>query len=470
VDGSAVAAFPDAVARRYTALGIAFENDRIVVAMADPANVVALDDIRSITGRDVKPVVGTRADILAAINRYHRADSDLDDLSSTLDAASEGDDLSKVREIVDDAPIVKFVNLLITQAVQDRASDIHIEPAERDLRVRFRIDGVLHEVMRSPKSITSGVTSRLKIMADINIAERRVPQDGRLSVTVGGKKIDLRVATLPTVWGEKVVMRILDNSTAMLTLADLGFSNAAYERGDRPGALGFLHVDGHVRVYTGSKQVPKAHITRMRIAGPATEETWVADADGDPVMVLTAAPSRSLAAELRRLLPDLRAVLGQRRCTVVFDRGGYSPAVFAEITAAGFDLLTYYKGTWARSPQTAFTRAVFTDPDGQVHGYELAERSITLPAPAADPVTLRLIVRRSPDGHQTPILTSRTDLSAAQIAWRMSRRWRQANTPASTSRSTPSTPTPTPPTTPTGPSPTPPRPKPSPRSAPPAPT
>jgi len=176
------------------------------------------------------PWWGTRADILAAINRYHRADSDLDDLSSTLDAASEGDDLSKVREIVDDAPIVKFVNLLITQAVQDRASDIHIEPAERDLRVRFRIDGVLHEVMRSPKSITSGVTSRLKIMADINIAERRVPQDGRLSVTVGGKKIDLRVATLPTVWGEKVVMRILDNSTAMLTLADLGFSNAAYER------------------------------------------------------------------------------------------------------------------------------------------------------------------------------------------------------------------------------------------------
>jgi type IV pilus assembly protein PilB len=147
-----------------------------------------------------------------------------------MDAASEDEDLSKVREVVDDAPIVKFVNLLITQAVQDRASDIHIEPAERDLRVRFRIDGVLHEVMRSPKSITSGVTSRLKIMADINIAERRVPQDGRLSVNVGGKKIDLRVATLPTVWGEKVVMRILDNSTAMLTLADLGFSEAAYER------------------------------------------------------------------------------------------------------------------------------------------------------------------------------------------------------------------------------------------------
>jgi type IV pilus assembly protein PilB len=116
------------------------------------------------------------------------------------------------------------VNLLITQAIQDRASDIHLEPTEHDLRVRYRIDGVLHEVMRSPRAIQSGVISRLKIMADINIAERRIPQDGRLSVTAHGKKVDLRVATLPTVWGEKVVMRILDNSTARMDLEDLGFS------------------------------------------------------------------------------------------------------------------------------------------------------------------------------------------------------------------------------------------------------
>jgi type IV pilus assembly protein PilB len=114
--------------------------------------------------------------------------------------------------------------------VQDRASDIHIEPAERELRVRYRIDGVLHEVMHSPKTIASGVVSRLKIMADMNIAERRKPQDGRLSVSVNGKKIDLRVASLPTVWGEKIVMRILDNSTASLNLSDLGFLDASYER------------------------------------------------------------------------------------------------------------------------------------------------------------------------------------------------------------------------------------------------
>jgi type IV pilus assembly protein PilB len=231
VDGSAVSRVPNAVCRRYTVLPIGYEDGKLLVAMADPANVFAIDDIRSLTGMDVKPAVATRADVLAAINRYHRADSELDDLTMTLtDAGDLDEDLSHVSEVIEDAPVVKFVNLLITQAIQDRASDIHIEPTERDLRVRFRIDGVLHEVMRSPKNIQSGVTSRLKIMADINIAERRVPQDGRLSVNTNGKKVDLRVATLPTVWGEKVVMRILDNSTAMLNLSDLGFSESNYQR------------------------------------------------------------------------------------------------------------------------------------------------------------------------------------------------------------------------------------------------
>jgi type IV pilus assembly protein PilB len=230
VDGSALGRVPGTVCRRHSAMPIGFEDGKLLVAMADPANVFAMDDIRSLTGMEVKAVVATRADVIAAIDRYYRADSDLDDLTSVLDAdAEDEDDLSKVKEIVEDAPIVKYVNLLITQAIQDRASDIHLEPGEHDLRVRFRIDGVLHEVMRSPKAIQSGVISRLKIMADINIAERRIPQDGRLSVNAHGKKVDLRVATLPTVWGEKVVMRILDNSTARLDLADLGFSEGNFE-------------------------------------------------------------------------------------------------------------------------------------------------------------------------------------------------------------------------------------------------
>jgi type IV pilus assembly protein PilB len=210
---------------------VRFEGNRLVIAMADPANVIALDDLRTLAKVDLRPVVSTRSDVLAAIDRAYRAGDELDSLTSAMDSRNDDEeDLSKIREVVEDAPIVKFVNLLITQGIQDGASDIHLEPAEYDLRVRFRIDGVLHEVMRSPKSIQSGVISRLKIMADINIAERRIPQDGRLSVNAFGKKVDLRVATLPTVWGEKVVMRILDNSTAMLDLKDLGFSLGNLER------------------------------------------------------------------------------------------------------------------------------------------------------------------------------------------------------------------------------------------------
>ncbi len=230
IDPSAAALVPDAVCRRHTALPIGYEDGRLVVAMADPANVFAMDDFRSIAGLEVKAVVATKGDVTAAINRLHRMDTDMEDLTATIEVSDDKDELSKVKEIVDDAPIVKFVNLLITQAIQDRASDIHIEPAERDMRVRFRIDGVLHEIMRSPKTIQSGVISRLKIMSDINIAERRIPQDGRMSVVSNGKKIDLRVATLPTVWGEKVVMRILDNSTAMLKLSDLGFMPENFTR------------------------------------------------------------------------------------------------------------------------------------------------------------------------------------------------------------------------------------------------
>lgn len=213
--------------------------------------------------------------------------------------------------------------------------------------------------------------------------------------------------------------------------AELQAALGAHHANTRPEAVGFLYLDGHVRVYTGTRAIPKTHIARMRIAGPATEETWVGDSAGDPVMVITAPPSQSLAAELHRLLPDLRALIGPgRRCTVVFDRGGYSPAVFVEIIAAGFDVLTYFKGSWARSATTDFNTADFTAPDGSTHSFELAERLIDLPLPNAGTTSalrLRLIVRRSPGGHQTPILTNRTDLSAAQVAYRMAARWRQEN-------------------------------------------
>ena len=227
VDRTAVVLLPGALCRRYTVLPIGFADGGLVLAMANPGNVLALDDARAMSGMQVKPVVATHDDLMVAIERYCRADEEIDELASAFEDAQieQADlDLSKIGEYVeDDAPIVRFVNILVTQAIQDRASDIHIEPNETDLLVRYRIDGVLHEMQRSPKQIQSGVISRLKIMSDIDIAERRKPQDGRMSVVHNGRKIDLRVATMPTVWGEKVVLRILDNSTATLDLRDLSF-------------------------------------------------------------------------------------------------------------------------------------------------------------------------------------------------------------------------------------------------------
>ena len=224
VDASAVGVVSECVARRYQAIPIAWRDGRLVVAMADPSNVFALDDIRAVAGVEAISVVATPTQIAETIDRYFRLDTEVDSVAQLAADEHEDDEtITSISSVVEDAPIVKFVTLLISQAVGDRASDIHVEPTETDLRIRFRIDGVLHEVMRSPRSIHSGVISRLKVMADINIAERRIPQDGRISIKVGGKPIDLRVATLPTVYGEKVVLRILDKSQALLRLEELGF-------------------------------------------------------------------------------------------------------------------------------------------------------------------------------------------------------------------------------------------------------
>ena len=235
VDASAVALVPEATARRHNCIPVGFDDDgRLIVAMADPANVVAVDDIRAFTKRDVRTVVSTKADVVAAIARHYRLDRTAETLveEAAAEQEAEADTLEKqLAEAggAEDAPIIKLVNLLITQAMNDRASDIHIEPEEKSLRVRYRIDGVLHEVMNPPKSVQAGITSRLKIMADINIAERRIPQDGRIGIVVQGKQIDIRVSTLPTVHGEKIVMRLLDKSSVLLQLSDLGFLPENFE-------------------------------------------------------------------------------------------------------------------------------------------------------------------------------------------------------------------------------------------------
>ena len=229
IDPSVLTFVPEILARKHNCIPVRIDTDdgRLVIAMADPANVVAVDDIRALSKKEVRTIVATKADVLSAINRHYRLDSAAESLVEEASAeAQEREDLdaAEASASAEDAPIIKLVNLLITQAVNDRASDIHVEPGERSLRVRYRIDGVLHEVMNPPKSVQAGMVSRLKIMADINIAERRIPQDGRIGLTVQGKQIDIRVATLPTVHGEKVVMRLLDKTSVLLELEQMGFS------------------------------------------------------------------------------------------------------------------------------------------------------------------------------------------------------------------------------------------------------
>ena len=278
VDRAAVSMVPAALCRRYTVLPVGFQDGSLVLATADPGNVVAVDDVRTVSGMAVLPIVATFENLTRAIDRFCRADGEMEDLSSAFEEeqAPQEVDLSRVGDVVeDDAPIVRYVNLLVTQAISDRASDIHIEPTEHDLRVRYRIDGVLHEMQRSPKQIQGGVISRVKILSDIDIAERRKPQDGRMSVTHNGRKIDLRVATLPTVWGEKIVMRILDNSTASLDLRDLAFleHNYATYREAYTKPYGMILVTGP----TGSGKSTTLYATLNAVSRPEINVITVED-------------------------------------------------------------------------------------------------------------------------------------------------------------------------------------------------
>ena len=211
---------------------------------------------------------------------------------------------------------------------------------------------------------------------------------------------------------------------------------ARHHAATRPDAVGFLYLDGHTRVYAGTRRVQKTHVARLKFPGPATVETWVADADGDPVFVVMAEPSASLASELLRAVPDLRQIVGEgRRVTVCFDRGGWSPTVFADLREAGFDVLTYRKGAIPDLDDEAFTTVEHTDDRGRTRRVEIADRPTQLPITEGrrkgEVVALRQVTRRKPDRHgtlrQTHILTSRTDLDTAEVAHRMFSRWREEN-------------------------------------------
>ena len=220
-DGAATAYIDEKLARRYGAVPVRFLDDNtLLVAMIDPQNLPAQEDLAIITGFPIQPAIASEEDVFGAIAKVYREKAEVGE--SAEDGAEVEESITDIRDATEEAPIVKLVNSVIAQSVDDSASDIHFEPQAKELVVRFRIDGVLHEIMSIPRRMQSGVISRLKIMADLDIAERRVPQDGRIGLMVGGKPIDMRVATLPTVYGEKVVMRLLDKSNVMLNLEDLG--------------------------------------------------------------------------------------------------------------------------------------------------------------------------------------------------------------------------------------------------------
>jgi type IV pilus assembly protein PilB len=229
-DLTAVSLVSSSAAKRYNAVPVGHdETGALLVAMADPSNILALDDLKLMTGQDrLRPVVAVPEDIAVLISRAKSLDDAVAD--ATSDEEEEAPLISEVRESADDAPVIKLVNSIIAEAVEEGASDIHFEPEGRDMRVRFRVDGVLGEVTTIPRRMVPGVISRVKIMGQLDIAERRLPQDGRIGLTVDGHPVDVRIVTLPTALGEGVIMRILDKEQVLLTLDTLGMRDDALAR------------------------------------------------------------------------------------------------------------------------------------------------------------------------------------------------------------------------------------------------
>jgi type IV pilus assembly protein PilB len=235
VDAKILKLLPGDIAVKHTVLPLKREGRTLTVAIADPNNVTAIEDIKFITRCDVFPVIAGEYTLRNAIERYYQqSDAQLQTLLKDIEAADDlevveeqEDEDVKAQDLADDAPVVKLINGLLTDAVKRGASDIHVEPFEHELRVRYRVDGVLLEVMKPPIKMRAALTSRIKIMAQLNIAERRVPQDGRIKLKFGSKVIDYRVSTLPVLFGEKIVMRILDKGNLALDLTKFGFEPQA---------------------------------------------------------------------------------------------------------------------------------------------------------------------------------------------------------------------------------------------------
>ncbi len=236
VDPKIIDLVPEALARKYDLIPILKIGNRLTCAMLDPWNIFALDEIRMKTDLTIEPAVATEQEIKKAIGQYYGAKGTMDDLIRSIGekkfGIEEGKeiDIKKLEGIVEEPIVIRLVNMLVMQAVQEKASDIHIEPEEDVLKTRFRVDGMLHEVPSPPKYLQSAIISRINIMAKLDISERRKPQDGRFTVKMEGREIDVRVSSMPTIYGENVVLRLLDKATALLGLDQLGFSGEVFEK------------------------------------------------------------------------------------------------------------------------------------------------------------------------------------------------------------------------------------------------
>ena len=231
IDSSLLAQVPGEFAMRHQVLPLRQEDHTLVVAMANPFDVTVLDDLRLLTSRDVRAVVANPRQISEAIEQCYmeKMFRDIDDMQSEEAAADEDLEIADLQKMAREALVIKLVNLLMHQAIQERASDIHIEPHERELRVRYRVDGVLHDASSPPRHLHPAIISRIKIMADMDIAERRLPQDGRVRIKLGGRMVDLRVSTIPTLHGESAVIRLLDRSAGLMALTELGMGQDIFQ-------------------------------------------------------------------------------------------------------------------------------------------------------------------------------------------------------------------------------------------------
>jgi type IV pilus assembly protein PilB len=231
IEAAVIQLIPEEVAVKHTVIPVNRAGSTLILATADPSNIFALDDIKFLTGYNIQPVVAAEEAIRRAVEKYYDQSASLEEVmgdfdDSDIDLVHDSDDVdvNALAKESEDAPVIKLVNLVLTEAVKKGASDIHVEPYEKSFRVRYRIDGVLYEAMKPPMKLKNAITSRMKIMAELDIAERRLPQDGRIKLKMGrGKEMDFRVSVLPTLFGEKVVMRLLDKSNLQLDMTKLGF-------------------------------------------------------------------------------------------------------------------------------------------------------------------------------------------------------------------------------------------------------